>query len=69
MDGQHANRGTYNERINSIKNKIAKVVKRYEDFQNTIYELQNLDQTLKNNEQLLNSLVTIILFRIKSTSM
>lgn len=36
MDGQHANRGVYNERINAIKNKIAAVVKRYDDFQNTV---------------------------------
>lgn len=56
MDGQSANRGVYNERIDSIKNKLKNVVKRYDDFQATLNELGNLDQTLKNNEQLLNSL-------------
>lgn len=57
MDGQTASRGIYNERINAIKNKTASVIKRHDDFQATLFELQNLDQTLKNNEQLLNSLV------------
>lgn len=33
-DGQNSNRGTYNERINNVKNKVAHILKRYEAFEN-----------------------------------
>jgi molecular chaperone DnaK (HSP70) len=66
--GENATRGVYNERIQGIKNKVASVQKRYDNFQATLTELHNLDHCLKANTEQLNSLVPIDLFRIKNTN-
>ena len=47
---------------------MANIVKRYENFQSTVFELQNLESSLKTNVEKLNSLVHINLFRIKNTN-
>lgn len=67
-EGQESTRGVYNERISAIKNKIGPVVKRYDNFHAVVEELKVLEDCLKFNTDLLNSLVPIHLFRTKNTS-
>lgn len=67
-DGQNSNRGTYNDRINGIKNKVSVVAKRHDNFQLLVQEVNNLGDALANSTNLLNSLVNHTLFRTKNTS-
>jgi molecular chaperone DnaK (HSP70) len=56
-DGQNSNRGTYSDHINSVKNKVNKVAKRYEGLEFLAYEVKNLSDSLAANTTILNSLV------------
>lgn len=67
-DGQNSNRGTYNERINNVKSKVAHILKRYEAFENLNNEVGHLNDALSANTNTLNSLVHFYLFRIRNTS-
>lgn len=55
-DGQNSNRGTYNERINNVKSKVAHILKRYEAFENLNNEVGYLNDCLSANTNTLNSL-------------
>jgi heat shock 70kDa protein 4 len=56
-DGQHSNRGTYNERINAVRNKVAHIAKKYENFDLLVHDVKALGDSLAANANLLNSLV------------
>jgi heat shock 70kDa protein 4 len=56
-DGQNSNRGTYNERINAVRNKVAHIAKKYENFDLLVHDVKALGDSLAANANLLNSLV------------
>lgn len=67
-DGQNSNRGTYNERINNVKSKVAHILKRYDAFEHINNDAVHLNDALSAATNTLNSLVHFDLFRIRSTS-
>jgi len=55
-EGQNANRGTYVDRINAVKEKIDPIQKRYENLERLSEEMNNFAGCLKHNFDYVNSL-------------